>query len=151
MCLRGLACWTSLLQGYLIIWVETTQSLVVLVLAAAAAFSCTQDKTRFCSHCLSSANDNPSETQWGLSAPSELACLTVVLSPSILLIFRVMVYLETFWRKIKVFLVPFKVLQCLCHICTTRHLADITKDLCPAGEVAGAKEYMALDVCQWVP
>ncbi|KAK4826534.1 hypothetical protein QYF61_010031 [Mycteria americana] len=40
------------------------------------------------------------------------------------------------------------VLQRLCHVCTTRDLADITKDLCPDGEVAGAKEYMALDICQ---
>lgn len=59
--------------------------------------------------------------------------------------------LETFWQKIKVFLLPFKVLHCLCHICTTRHLADTIKDLCPAGEVAGAKEYMALEICQRVP
>lgn len=58
--------------------------------------------------------------------------------------------LETFWHKIKVFLVPFKVSRSLCHICTTRHLADRTKDLCPA-EVAGAREYVALGVCQWVP
>lgn len=54
--------------------------------------------------------------------------------------------LETFWQKVKVFLVPFKVLQCLCHICIRRDLADITDDLWPAGEVAEAKEDMALDV-----
>lgn len=58
--------------------------------------------------------------------------------------------LEAFWQKIKLFLVPFKVLQCLCHVCTTGHLADLTKDLYPAEEVAEAKQYMALDVCQLV-
>lgn len=109
-----------------------------MLAGAASAFSCTQDP--------SFAINKPSETQWALSAPSELSCLTIVVSPSTLLIFRfarnILAEDQGIFSTIQGFamFVP--------HL---HHKADTTKDLGPAGEVAGAKEYMALDVCQRIP
>lgn len=116
--------------GFLITRAKTTQSflLVVLVLAGpAATFSCFQDGSSF-------ARD---KTQW--DTVGFACCLRAVLSYTIYSTYmQGYGLLETFWQKINVFFVPFRVLQCLCHICTTRHVADKTKDLCPT-EVAGAR------------
>lgn len=94
------------------------------------------------------------QTQWDtvgliLVLPLVLSFLLMVLSPSILFIFQVIVW-ERFWEEIKLYLLSFKVLRCLCCIHTARHLADMTKDSCLVGGVAGARENVTLDVCHWV-